>query len=202
MKLVIITQPQFFIEEDKIITTLFEEGLETLHLYKPGSEPLYFERLLTLIPEDYHRRIVIHEHYYMQKEFDLGGIHIDDPLAEAPSGYGSKTSRSAGDIGLLPVVKRSARYVLLHNVFDSIHRPEMKASFTPVEIHEASRRGLIDKRVYAMGGMTAESIRWAADEGFGGVVVCGDLWSKFDIHHQLDYNALIAHFRAMQKAAR
>lgn len=202
MKLVIITQPQFFIEEDKIITTLFDEGLESLHLYKPGSEPLYFERLLTLIPEDYHRRIVIHEHYYMQKEFDLGGIHLDDPLAEPPSGYGSKVSRSVSDPEMLPAAKRASRYVVLQGLLDSIHRPGQKATLTPEAIHDASRRGLIDKRVYAMGGMTQESIRWAQDEGFGGVVVCGDLWNKFDIHRQLDYNALIAHFRTLQKAAR
>ena len=75
MKLVIVSCPQFFVEEDKIITTLFDEGLDMLHIYKPGSEPLYFERLLTLIPEEYHRNIVIHEHYYMKQEFELGGIH-------------------------------------------------------------------------------------------------------------------------------
>ena len=67
MKLAIITQAQFFVEEDKIITTLFDEGLDILHLYKPGSEPLYFERLLTLIPEEYHNKSVIHEHYYMKQ---------------------------------------------------------------------------------------------------------------------------------------
>ena len=53
MKLVLMTQPTFFVEEDKILTSLFDEGLEHLHLYKPGSEPMYSERLLTLLPEEY-----------------------------------------------------------------------------------------------------------------------------------------------------
>ena len=33
MKLVIMTKPTFFVEEDKILTTLFEEGMENLHIH-------------------------------------------------------------------------------------------------------------------------------------------------------------------------
>ena len=59
MKLIVVTTPTFFVEEDKIITALFEEGLDILHLRKPETPAMYSERLLTLIPEKYHRRIVI-----------------------------------------------------------------------------------------------------------------------------------------------
>ena len=45
MKLVILTQPKFFVEEDKILTALFDEGLDILHLQKPNSEPVYCELL-------------------------------------------------------------------------------------------------------------------------------------------------------------
>ena len=66
MKLIIVTAPTFFVEEDKIITALFEEGLDILHLRKPETPAMYSERLLTLIPEKYHRRIVTHEHFYLK----------------------------------------------------------------------------------------------------------------------------------------
>ena len=36
-----MTKPTFFVEEDKILANLFEEGLENLHLYKPGASPMY-----------------------------------------------------------------------------------------------------------------------------------------------------------------
>ena len=36
MKLAIMTKPTFFVEEDKILATLFEAGLDNLHLYKPN----------------------------------------------------------------------------------------------------------------------------------------------------------------------
>lgn len=52
MKLILITTPTYFVEEDKILTTLFDEGLDILHLRKPDTAPVYAERLLTLIPEN------------------------------------------------------------------------------------------------------------------------------------------------------
>ena len=58
MKLIVVTAPTFFVEEDKIITALFEEGLDILHLRKPEIPAMYSERLLTLIPEKYHKRII------------------------------------------------------------------------------------------------------------------------------------------------
>ena len=48
MKLILITTPTYFVEEDKILTTLFDEGLDILHLRKPDTAPVYAERLLTL----------------------------------------------------------------------------------------------------------------------------------------------------------
>ena len=202
MKLAIISQPQFFVEEDKIITTLFEEGLDLLHLYKPGSEPLYLERLLTLIPDDFHDHIVIHEHYYMKQEFDLAGIHLDTPEQEVPNGYKGKVSRSCMRIDQLKELKKTSQYVFLHDIFDSLHQPEVKSKFTLDEIHQASKVGIIDKHVYALGGMNADNIRWAHDEGFGGVVICGDIWNRFDIHKEVDYKGLIEHFHKLRRAVR
>ena len=48
--------------------------------------------------------------------------------------------------------------------------------------------------------MNIENIRTARELGFGGVVVCGDLWNRFDIHNQLDYKELILHFERLRKA--
>ena len=44
MKLVILSKSTFFVEEDKILTSLFDEGMDDLHLFKPGSSPMYSER--------------------------------------------------------------------------------------------------------------------------------------------------------------
>ena len=65
---------------------------------------------------------------------------------------------------------------------------------------EARKKGLIDRHVYALGGMSLESIQQAKDLGFGGVVICGDLWNRFNITAGLDYKELISHFEKLRKA--
>lgn len=70
------------------------------------------------------------------------------------------------------------------------------------QLEYAADKGLIDKHVYALGGMSLENIRTAKSLGFGGVVVCGDLWCRFDIHNQTDFKDLITHFGKLWNAAR
>ena len=106
MKLAIMTKSTFFVEEDKILTSLFDEGMDNLHLFKPGSSPIYSERLLTLLPEDYRRKVTVHDHYYLKQEYDLAGIHIDDPLAPVPDGYKGKYSRTCTDLSMLKEMKK------------------------------------------------------------------------------------------------
>jgi thiamine-phosphate pyrophosphorylase len=200
MKLALMTQPTFFVEEDKILTSLFDEGLEILHLYKPGSEPIYSERLLTLLSDEYYKRIVVHDNFYLKDEYKLKGIHISDETTPAPKGYKGHISRTCTHLDQLKAAKKNADYVLLKYIYDSQTESEQKATFTLEELKEASRRGLIDRHVYALGGMNLETVRMARDLGFGGIVISGDIWNRFNIHQELEYQALIDHFIKLRKA--
>ena len=200
MKLVILTKATFFVEEDKILTTLFEEGMDNLHLYKPDSEPVYSERLLTLLSEDYYRKITVHDHFYLREEFGLKGIHLNTADAELPYGYKGHFSCTCHSIAELHDAKKKADYVFLKTIFDSQSNPQDKQTISEEELREASRKGLIDKHVYAMGGINLDNIRQMRDLGFGGVVICGDLWNRFNIHQEQDYKDLISHFQKLQKA--
>ncbi len=199
MKLIIMTQPTFFVEEDKILTSLFDEGLDNLHLYKPNSTPIYSERLLTLLNDDYHCKITVHEHFYLKEEYRLRGIHIDDAIKPVPQGYKGRVCRTCHSIEELKDAKKKSDYVFLNNVFDCRNGESIKGAFSPEELKEASRKGLIDKKVYALGGINPENSYMAKDLGFGGVVICEDLWNKFNIHHELDYKELINHFERLRK---
>ena len=153
MKLAIMTKSTFFVEEDKILSSLFDEGMDNLHLFKPGSSPMYAERLLTLLPEDYLRKITVHDHYYLKQEYDLAGIHIDNPLAPVPDGYKGKFSRTCTDLSMLKEMKKKSNYVFLKNIFDCIEFKDEKSSFNLQQLENAAKAGLIDKKVYALGGM-------------------------------------------------
>ena len=200
MKLIIMTKATFFVEEDKILTTLFEEGLENLHLYKPESEPVFSERLLTLLPDDYYKKITVHDHFYLREEFGLRSIHLNTIDTELPYGYKGHFSCTCHAISELQEAKKKASYVFLKTIFDSNSNPNDKQTITEEELRQASKRGLIDKHVYAMGGICLDNIRQIKDLGFGGVVVCGDLWNRFNIHQEQDYKELIGHFHKLQKA--
>ena len=181
MKLAIMTKSTFFVEEDKILTSLFDEGMDNLHLFKPGSSPIYSERLLTLLPEDYRRKVTVHDHYYLKQEYDLAGIHIDDPLAPVPDGYKGKYSRTCTDLLKLKEMKKKSNYVFLKNIFDCIEFKDEKSSFSTQQLEMAAKAG-------------------PKDLGFGGVVICGDIWNRFDIHNETDFKELIQHFERLRKA--
>ena len=116
MKLIVMTQPTYFVEEDKILTSLFEEGLDCLHLYKPGTSPMYAERLLTLLADEYYSKIVVHDHFYLKEEYKLRGIHLDNDETVIPHGYKGKISRTCTKIEGLKEAKRNSEYVFLKRI--------------------------------------------------------------------------------------
>lgn len=201
MKLIILTPPDFFVEEDKIINSLFEEGLDLLHLRKPDSEPVYSERLLTLLPEEYHKQIVVHDHFYLKEEFNLKGIHLNSRNPKAPEGYKGHLSRSLHSLDELRNERKDYDYVFLSPIFDSISKSSYHAAFDEATLKQAHKEGLIDKNVMALGGITIDNMNKIREYGFGGVVILGDLWNRFNIHSTKDYKELINHFRRLRKAA-
>lgn len=199
MKLVIMTQPTFFVEEDKILTALFDEGMDNLHLYKPGASPMYSERLLSLLPESMYGKITVHENYYLKNEYGLSGIHLDLEDKEPPADYRGKYSRTCYDVDKLAYMKKKSEYVFLYGVFGKQQYDSIHQALSRPQLEDLASRGLIDKRVYALGGLSLDNVREAKDLGFGGVVVCEALWNKFNIHSELDYKELISHFEKLRK---
>lgn len=200
MKLVVMTSPAFFVEEDKILTDLFGNGMGQLHLCKPASSPLYYERLLSLLSEDYHSKIIVHDYFYLKEEYQLAGIHIDDESQSIPFGYKGKVGKTCTSIDKLKEYKRQADYIILRNIFDSQSEATEKSRFTMNILEKAKHDGLIDKKVYALGGMSIDNVKIAKQLGFGGVIIRGDLWNKFDIHSQSDYKELLLHFDKLKNA--
>ena len=200
MKLLLLSSPNFFVEEDKRLATLFEEGLDILHLRKPNSEPVYCERLLTLLPEKYHQRIITNDHFYLKDEFDLMGIHISERNPNKPQGYKGITTRTCYSLEELTEAKKQNQYVILRNIYDSPSQSNNKSLYTHEQLREASRKGLIDKRVMAQTGITLENIQEVRELGFGGAVVCSDIWNRFNIHSGMDFKDVIKHFHKLRKA--
>ena len=200
MKLILLTTPYFFIEEHQILTALFDEGLECLHFRKPGAESVYSERLISLIPEVYRKKIVLHDNFYLQKEYNLAGIHLNGRNPEPPVGYKGQVSRSCHTVEEVIQNKKSFDYLFLSPIFDSISKENYHAKFTDEDLRQLSKDKVIDRKVMALGGVNVEHIMQAKEYGFGGVVVMGDLWQYFNRHKTSDFKDVLNHFRKLKKA--
>lgn len=200
MKLILMTTPTFFVEEHQILTALFDEGLELLHLRKPHTEPVYSERLLQLIPDTYRKQIVVHDHFYLKNEYGLKGIHLNQRNPELPNNYKGHISCSCHNAEEILARKKMCDYVFLSPVYDSISKENYASRFSVSELKDLTARKVIDKKVMAMGGIDLEHIPQLKEFGFGGVVILGAIWNRFNIHQTSDFKELINHFRKLGKA--
>lgn len=201
MKLIILTRPEFFVEEDKILSSLFDEGMDVLHICKPHSEPVYAERLLTLLPEECRNKIMVHEHYYLKEEFQLRGIHISDDSESLPPNYKGFKSTTCYNIEDLREKKKEYDYVFCAHILDSISNPQKKSTFTQDMVETAAKQGLIDKKTIAMGGISINDVARMRDYGFGGICILGDLWKRFQPQSTTNYKDLIHYFRDLRRTA-
>ena len=201
MKLILITSPTYFVEEDKILTALFEEGLETLHLRKPNTAPMYAERLLTLIPEQYHKRIVVHGHFYLKEEYKLKGIHLNGRNPIPPENYKGHLSCSCHSLEEVKEHKAEHDYVFMSPVFNSISKLNYNSAYTTDELHQAAQTGIIDKKVMALGGIDLDNLSEVKELGFGGAAILGALWNRFDACCDRDYRCVIDHFCKLRNLA-
>lgn len=162
---------------------------------------MYSERLLTLIPEKYHKRIVTHELFYLQNEFNLSGIHLNARNPQEPHDYAGNISCTCHSIEELKNKKHFYDYVFLSPIFDCITKADVASAFTAEELRLAAKEKIIDSKVMAFGGINPDNILEIKDFGFGGAVIMGDLWNKFNACSDRDYIKVIQHFKHLKEMA-
>ena len=199
MKIILLTPPEFFVEEHIILNALFDEGLDMLHIHKPGCEPIYCERLLKLIDKQWRKKIVTHEHFYLKSEFKLNGIHLSPRNPIPPANYKGHVSCTCQTFDTLLRRKDMCDYVFLSQIYDGITNTSLTSSFSPDELKEAGMRGIIDSKVMALGGISLETIDALKSYNFGGCVIYGDIWKRFDFHSSSSYKGVINYFKILRR---
>ena len=194
MELMVITRPDFFEGESEAIRMLLDEGLEFLHIRKPGSTPEQVEQLLKQIPGKYYNRIVLHEHVDLALRYELRGFHVNRRTTEHVPYYKWEVSTSVHSLEELKKKKGSYEYLFLSPVFDSISKTGYHSAFTPGQLRQAREHFVLDYGIIALGGVTADRVGILRMLGFGGVAVLGDVWDHFG---QPDF---LEHFRQLLRA--
>ena len=188
----IITPETFFDGECRAVNLLFEKGMESLHIRKPGSSTEDLRRFLRQINAEYHPRLILNECYELANEFKLRGVHLNSRSEYVPRVGGSLTvGRSCHTFNDV-LMSRKYDYVFLSPIFDSVSKIGYVGKFTADELTTAKTEKIIEKRVIALGGITPNRIKEVRRYGFGGVALIGALWKDFSA--DCDTAALLKRF--------
>lgn len=186
MKMVVITPERIFAREAQALNMLFRTGMERLHLRKPYAGEGELRILLAGIEPVYRNKIVMHDFFGLVREFGLAGVHLNRRNPKSPDFPVQHVSCSCHSIEEVAKAEEKYNYVFLSPIFDSISKSEYPKAFTEQELREAAEKGIINERVFALGGVNINNIQVAAGMGFGGVAVLGELWKDFLMYGDME----------------
>ena len=178
MDVFVVTRPDYFEGEAQRVNQLFRNGMQVLHIRKPGNDPAAFRQLMKEIEPVFYDRIVIHQHHELATAFSLIRLHYPEkkrPLAGAlgkmkDAGYILSTS-----IHDLSALKDCAAYdyVFYGPVFNSISKPGYE-SVLAADITLPVRKG--GPQVIAIGGVSLSKLQILKNMNFDGAALLGAVW--------------------------
>ena len=172
MKVIVITSPEKVKDETVVCNLLFAQGLEILHLRKPGADASTYENFIQRIELCYRHRIVLHDHYELATQYHLRGIHLKSGQAALYKEHADmKISISCHRVEEIKALPFHAEYCFLSPIFDSISKQGYQSHFK--ELPDLSG---INIPVVALGGIIPEKIDLCREAGFSGVAALGYIW--------------------------
>lgn len=190
--MIIITDPQFIANEATVINTLFDEGLDILHLRKPDAAAGQLSDLISKIDTQFHSRIMIHSHYELLNAFHLQGLHFTEKSKHLQDDYESihcKKSLSVHELSELRNIKNSIDYVFLSPLFPSVSKTgySKEWDFENVKSELDKKRSF---KVIALGGINLNNVKLVKKLGFNDFAVLGSIWEPVkagcSIHQVID----------------
>ena len=181
MKIIAITTPKVIDEDVYIIKNLIMKGIDIIHLRKPESDINECRNILRELSADERAKIIIHDYPGLYDEYSLKGIHINKNVTTLPLGYKGFKTRSCHSFEEIIKYKNEFDYLFLSPIFDSISKVGYKSNFKHEELLEASKNGIIDKKVIALGGVRFEKLPYLKVLNFGGVALSGAIYNTDSI---------------------
>lgn len=179
-KLVVITHPHFLPHEARLIVAALDAGAHYMHLRKPCADRSLVEPLLEEIPRQYHPRIVLNDCHELALHYDVCALHLNARHPVAPAWWSGAVTASCHTMAEVAERKEYCKYVLLSPIYDSISKQGYREAFTHDALITATRQGVIDDKVVALGGVTPYNISLLQQYGFGGAAVLGSVWNNSD----------------------
>lgn len=191
MEVIVVTSQRNTDTEVQRIIDLFQHGLETLLIRKPKWSKADMERLIVAIPEQYHKRIIVHGHYSLALKYGLKGIHLrrrhrTNKLKNRWKRFLYKLRKpnlvictTFNSLESLRDNRQQFDYVFLNSVFSS-HSHYSKGEEAGVNM----LKSIISRAripVYAMGGVRPEHVPVVKAAGFDGVALSSYVWKSAEL---------------------
>ena len=184
MRLIVITEPGFPPSEAEAIRMPLDEGIDRVHLRKPGAEEAGLRRLIEALPPACYPKLSLHDRLPLACDYGLGGVHLSGRNPAAPAGFRGSVSRSCHSLAELAAAG-GEDYLFLSPVFDSLSKAGYRAGFADGQLREAAAAGTIGPRTVALGGIVPERLPLVREWGFGGAAVLGYIWKNGSVREMM-----------------
>lgn len=186
MKLFVISSSRNTSGDPKIITELFENGLNRFHLRKPAMSTKDMRLLIEAIPQHFHDRIVIHSHHKLAGTYKLGGIHLTDVHRKRRFSTWLRmkllmmktqqltVSTSFYKLGDVYTNEEGFDYVMLGTIFTRVNG-SFNAGYSEHSLRAAIGKSTVP--LVARGCVTADQVPVCAELGFYGVAFGSAIWN-------------------------
>lgn len=180
MKLIVVSYPEMLVDEASLINHLFKKGLECFHLRKPDWNRAQVEHIVQQLDSEYLQRVVLHNHFELAKEYQLGGIHFTKktkPILKKWLTFQGSKSISCHSLEELDTILAGLDYAFLSPVFPSISKEGYSGNLQLSEIKQFLK-SYNQCEVVALGGITEERLIFCKYAGFDGAAVLGRIWEE------------------------
>ncbi len=188
MKIIVISPQGLYENEAKIVTRLFENGLETFHVRKPHFRTKELRAYLEQIPQQFHNRIIIHSHHLLARKYDLKGIHYTKThykksfrnwwIKRYFGLFKNEIVRTTSHTKLVSLYDEEqfpVDYIFLSPIFDSL-TGKYQSGFYEEGIKATLQK--VKKKVIARGGIDITRIEKVRELGFSGMALYSYIWES------------------------
>jgi thiamine-phosphate pyrophosphorylase len=196
--MIIISSPISVPNEINLIHSLFEEGMELLHVRKPDFTTEELQAFVTTIGLEYRKRLVLQSHHHLAKALEINRIHF---IESSRITHTESELKRYKELGL--ILSTSTHCIEDFNELDSnyayaflspVHPSISKMNYvSKIDLFEAiKKRNNFKTKVIALGGILAKNIKFTLTNGFDDVALLGTIWNQ---------NNPIENFKICQKIA-
>ena len=192
MRAIVITTEKIFADEYIYIKAMLDYGIDNIHIRKPFEDINNIRLLLDCIDKEYHNRLTLNGNFQLLEIYkNIKAIHANSRNHNIPKSFNGSVSYSCHSLKKIIEKKEKFDYMFLSPIYDSISKTGYRTNFSYDELKTAKEEGIIDNKIFALGGVTPEKIPELKELGFGGVAFMGYIWNSRNINEVIDKVKLI-----------